>query len=201
GGDASAHAPLPFMVLATHESHPLAEDLTIINKESLNLHAEIMLRLLGHEKGSGGSIQSGSGVLKDFLTSAGIAPEEFVFLDGSGLSRQNLVTPAAVVKLLTYIDHQAWSETFRHTLPVAGVDGTLAVRFRGTPLEGRVFAKTGMLGHINALSGYATTLSGQRIAFSIMANNHNMGSHSAIQAVDRILSGIVDDRIPSGRRK
>jgi D-alanyl-D-alanine carboxypeptidase/D-alanyl-D-alanine-endopeptidase (penicillin-binding protein 4) len=194
-------APEPPLVLASYESHPLAEDLRIINKESQNLHAEIMLRLLGREKGTDGSIEGGAEVMKGFLSLAGIFPDEYVLLDGSGLSRQDLVTPDAIVKLLTYIDSQPWGDTFRHTLPIAGTDGTLAFRFRNTPAQGRVLAKTGMLGHVNSLSGYATTLGGDQVVFSIIANNHNLGSHSAIQVIDQIVQEIVNDSPPAPTRK
>lgn len=202
GGDASiTTVPLQPLVLAGHESRPLHEALRVINKESQNLHAEIMLRLLGRERGSGGTIEGGSEVLKGFLGSAGILPEEYVLLDGSGLSRQNLVTPNAMVKLLAYVDTQPWAESFRQTLPVAGTDGTLAIRMRNTVAQGRVFAKTGLLGHVNALSGYATTLSGERVAFSIMTNNHNLGSRAAVQVVDQIVQAIVNDVPPASTRK
>jgi D-alanyl-D-alanine carboxypeptidase/D-alanyl-D-alanine-endopeptidase (penicillin-binding protein 4) len=189
------------MVLASHESHPLVEDLRVINKDSQNLHAEIMLRLLGREKGTAGSIEAGAEVMRGFLKLAGISPDEYVLLDGSGLSRQDLVTPNAVVKLLAYIDSQSWGDLFRQTLPIAGTDGTLAFRFRGTPAQGRVLAKTGMLGHVNSLSGYATTLSGDRVAFSILANNHNLGSRAAIQVIDQIVQAIVNDVPPVPARK
>jgi D-alanyl-D-alanine carboxypeptidase/D-alanyl-D-alanine-endopeptidase (penicillin-binding protein 4) len=185
------------VVLASYESLPLLEDLRVINKDSQNLHAEIMLRLLGREKGTSGSIEGGAEVMRSFLALAGITPDEYTFFDGSGLSRQDLVTPDAVVKLLTYINSQAWGETFRQTLPVAGTDGTLAFRFRNTPVQGRVQAKTGTLGHVNALSGYATTLSGDHVVFSIIVNNQNMGSHPAIQVIDQIVQAIVDDVPPA----
>jgi D-alanyl-D-alanine carboxypeptidase/D-alanyl-D-alanine-endopeptidase (penicillin-binding protein 4) len=152
-----------------------------------------MLRLLGREKGTAGSIEAGAEVVKGFLTQAGIAPDEYVFFDGSGLSRQDLVTPDAVVKLLTYINSQPWGETFRNTLPIAGIDGTLAFRFRNTPAQSRVQAKTGTLGHVNALSGYATTIAGDHVVFSILANNHDLSSRSASQVIDRILEAIVSD--------
>jgi D-alanyl-D-alanine carboxypeptidase/D-alanyl-D-alanine-endopeptidase (penicillin-binding protein 4) len=189
------------VVLASHESLPLIEDLRVINKDSQNLHAEIMLRLLGREKGTSGSIEGGAEVMRSFLALAGITPDEYTFFDGSGLSRQDLVTPDAVVKLLTYINSQAWGETFRQTLPVAGTDGTLAFRFRNTPVQGRVQAKTGTLGHVNALSGYATTLSGDHVVFSIIVNNQNMGSHPAIQVIDQIVQAIVDDVPPASPLK
>ena len=180
-------------VLATYQSPPLAEDLTVINKVSQNLHAELMLRLLGREKGNGGTIESGLEVVRGFLLQAGIHPDEYVFYDGSGLSRENLVTPHAVVRLLEYADTQPWGEKYLSTLPVAGLDGSLSERFRGTAAQGRVQAKTGSLGHVNSLSGYATTLSGDRVVFSILANNHTLPGKRALDTIDEIVNVIVED--------
>src|SRR5436853_4509908 len=92
----------PSMVLATFESKPLLEDIRVINKVSQNLHAEILLRLLGREKGNAATIDSGLEVLRGFLTKAGVPGDQYVFYDGSGLSRQNLLTPHAIVSLLEY---------------------------------------------------------------------------------------------------
>ena len=180
-------------VLASYQSLPLADDLKVINKVSQNLHAELMLRLLGREKGNGGTIEAGLEVVRGFLLQAGIHPDEYVFYDGSGLSRENLVTPDAIVRLLEYINTQPWGPRFLDTLPVAGLDGSLSDRFRGTDVQGRVQAKTGSLGHVNALSGYATTLSGDRVVFSILANNHTLPSKRALDTIDSIVNVIVQD--------
>src|SRR5207302_17634 len=96
-----------------------------------------MLRLLGKEKGLAGTVEGGLEVLKGFLTQAGIPAGEYVFYDGSGLSRQNLVTPHAVVALLQYAAKQPWGQLFSETFPIAGLDGSLADRFHGTPAQGR----------------------------------------------------------------
>jgi D-alanyl-D-alanine carboxypeptidase/D-alanyl-D-alanine-endopeptidase (penicillin-binding protein 4) len=193
GGDStSAVSPAP-LVLASYQSQPLLEDLRVINKVSQNLHAELMLRLLGKEKGTSGSIEGGLEVLRGFLTNAGIKPDDFAFYDGSGLSREDLVTPQALVQLLVYAHKQSWGELYEDTLPVAGVDGSLAERFRNTPLQGVVRGKTGSLTHVNSLSGYATTRGGDHIAFCIVTNNHNMPTKKALDTIDRILLGIVDE--------
>src|SRR5207248_1858272 len=125
GGDETSRSlqPQP-LVLASYQSKPLLDDLTVINKVSQNLHAEILLRLLGREKGTAGTVEGGLEVLRGFLNQAGISKDDYAFYDGSGLSRQNLVTPRAVAKLLTYAASQPWGSTFRSTLPVAGVDGS-----------------------------------------------------------------------------
>src|SRR5207302_7260450 len=153
----------PSMVLATFESKPLLEDIRVINKVSQNLHAEILLRLLGREKGNAATIDSGLEVLRGFLTKAGVPGDQYVFYDGSGLSRQNLVTPHAIVSLLEYASRQTWGTDFRETLPLAGVDGSLAERLRGTIAQGRVYGKTGSLGGVKTLSGYVTTNRGELI--------------------------------------
>ena len=197
GGDAEAHPRPPKpdsrTVLASYQSQPLAQDLKVINKVSQNLHAELLLRLLGREKGNGGTIEAGLEVVRGFMLQAGVHPDEYVFYDGSGLSRENLVTPDAILRLLEYADKQTWGQSFEETLPVAGLDGSLSERFRGTPAQGRVEAKTGSLGHVNALSGYATTMSGDKIAFSIIGNNHNLPSKRALETIDQIVNVIVQD--------
>lgn len=190
GGDA-AHANAAPMVLASYQSQPLVEDLRVINKVSQNLHAELMLRLLGKEKGTSGSIEGGLEVMRGFLTNAGLKPDEFVFYDGSGLSRENLVTPEATVNLLVYAHKQNWSELYEDTLPLAGVDGSLAERFKNSPLKGLVRGKTGSLNHVNSLSGYATTKSGDHIAFCIFANNHTLPTKKALDTIDRVLEKLV----------
>ncbi len=184
--------PAP-LVLATYESQPLAQDLRVINKVSQNLHAELMLRMLGRERGNNGSVAAGLEVMRGWLLQAGIRPEEYAFFDGSGLSRQNLVTPHAVVKLLTYASQQAWASLFADTLPVGGVDGTLTQRFKSSDLLGRVKGKTGNLSHVNSLSGYATTVKGERIVFSIMANNHNLQTKRALDIIDQVVQAVVEE--------
>jgi len=200
GGDTQAKPMAPKLptVLASYDSRPLSEDVRVINKVSQNLHAEILLRLLGREKGNAGTIESGLEVLKGFLTSAGVPSEEYVFYDGSGLSRQNLVTPHAVVTLLQYVAKQPWGQLYSETLPVAGIDGSLADRFHGTPAQGVVLAKTGSLDHVKSLSGYATTKSGDRVVFSIFANNFDVTGKRAQEAIDRVVEAIVQDT--SGRK-
>src|SRR5271169_603663 len=193
GGEMAGHPNPAPLVLASHESVVLSDDLRVINKVSQNLHAELMLRLLGKEKGTSGSIEGGLEVMHGFLTSAGIKPDQFVFYDGSGLSRENLVSPAAVVELLRYAQLQPWGKLYEDTFPVAGVDGSMSDRLKTAPAKGVVHAKTGSLGHVNALSGYATTAKGERVAFSILCNNHNLTSKKAIETIDQIVEMIVTD--------
>ncbi|PYX40096.1 MAG: D-alanyl-D-alanine carboxypeptidase/D-alanyl-D-alanine-endopeptidase [Acidobacteria bacterium] len=192
-GDAPRLQSNQGMVLATFESKPLLEDIRVINKVSQNLHAEILLRLLGRERGNAATIESGLEVLRGFLAKAGISPDQYVFYDGSGLSRQNLVTPHAIVSLLEFAHEQPWGAGFRETLPVAGVDGSLADRLRGTIAQGKVYGKTGSLGGVKSLSGFLTTNRGDHIAFAILTNNFNVPAKKVTDAIDDIVVNIVDD--------
>jgi D-alanyl-D-alanine carboxypeptidase/D-alanyl-D-alanine-endopeptidase (penicillin-binding protein 4) len=175
------------VVLAEHDSSSLGVDIQVINKVSKNLHAEILLRLLGREKGMSGSSAGGLNVLRGFLAQADVRPEEYAFYDGSGLSRENLVSPRATVKLLRFAAQQSWGAQYMASLPVAGVDGTLASRFKTLPPTARLRAKTGSLEHVNVLSGYLTTSEGERLVFSIMGNNHTLTNKKATDVLDEIV--------------
>jgi serine-type D-Ala-D-Ala carboxypeptidase/endopeptidase (penicillin-binding protein 4) len=181
------------ITLASYESKPLLQDIRVINKVSQNLHAEILLRLLGREHGNAGTIEAGLEVLHGFLTQAGISSDEYNFYDGSGLSRQNLVTPHAIVELLSYCSRQPWAADYKATFPVSGVDGSLTDRLTSPRLHGRIMAKTGSLGGVKALSGYATTDAGQVVAFSILSNNFNLPAKRVTDAIDELVQAIVDD--------
>jgi len=178
-------------VLASHISVPVAEDVTVINKVSQNLHAELLLRLLGKIHGTDGSLAQGARVVRQFLISAGVDDGDFFLYDGSGMSYDDRVAPRAFTQLLSYAAHQPWCADWRDTFPVAGVDGTLIGRFRNSPLKGRLWAKTGTHNEANALSGYLTTASGKTLVFSILVNSHRPGSDAEVQAIDRIAEAIA----------
>ena len=186
-------APVQPLVLAQHLSLPFIEDLRVTNKTSQNLHAELALRLAGKLGGLGGSFEGGEAAVRQFLLHAGLKEEEFVLLDGSGLSRRDLVTPAAVTRLLIYAAHQPWGTTYEETLPVGGVDGSLSERFLNSPAAGLIHAKTGTLSHVSALSGYGQTLSGKRFVFSIFCNNYNLPPGKVIPAIDAIMRLLVTE--------
>jgi len=178
-------------VLATHTSVPVAQDVTVINKVSQNLHAELLLRLLGKVHGADGSFAQGARVVRQFLLGAGVDDGDFLFYDGSGMSQEDRVAPRAFTKLLAYAARQPWGASWRETLPLAGVDGTLAARFKNSPLKGRMSAKTGTHDEANSLSGYLTAASGKTLVFSILVNGHRPGSDVEVQAIDRIAETIA----------
>ena len=177
-------------LLASYTSVPIAQDIAIINKVSQNLHTDLLLRLLGKTEGQDGSFAQGSRVVRQFLLNAGIDDADFFLYDGSGLSHGNLIAPRALTQLLVYAARQPWGVAWRQTLPIAGVDGTLDHRFRDSPLQGRLWAKTGTHDEANSLSGYLTAASGKTIAFSILADSHRPGGKAIVQAIDRIAEAI-----------
>ncbi len=149
---------------------PLAEDLTIINKQSQNVHAELLIRRLGADAGDG-SIEGGQKVVTAMLTEAGLKPHQYFFADGSGMSSYNRVAPRGMVAFLRWTQSQSWGARFKATLPIGGIDGTLTKRFKGTALEGKIMAKTGTLNATNALAGFLTAKSGKVLIFSAFAND------------------------------
>jgi D-alanyl-D-alanine carboxypeptidase/D-alanyl-D-alanine-endopeptidase (penicillin-binding protein 4) len=180
-----------FRVLATHNSPPLMQDLTVTNKVSQNLHAELTLRLLGRLYGSDGSFAQGTRVVRQFLLNAGVESGDFNFYDGSGLSTADLITPRAATQLLAYASRQPWGDAFRATLPIGGVDGSLGGRFTSALSKGHVFAKTGTLNETNALSGYAQTASGKTLVFSILVNDHTPETNAQMPVMDAIVEAII----------
>lgn len=183
-GSPPPSSPVP--VLARAVPRPLREDLVLTNKVSQNLHAELLLRRIGRQRGDG-SIADGLAAVAATLAAAGAPPAGYGFSDGSGMSSYNRVAPRSAVALLRWIAAQPWGAAWRSTLPVAGVDGTLANRFKGGPLEGRLFAKTGSLNAASGLAGYMVAKSGRTLTFAAYANDMPEGAGAA-KAIDAALA-------------
>ena len=183
-----AQAPEP-EPLARLTPPPLIEDLVQVNKASQNLHSELLLRRVGRQYGTG-SIADGVARIRSMLEQARVPRTAYDFADGSGMSTYNRVAPRAMITLLRWISAQPWGAAWRGTLPVAGVDGTLSRRFRGTPLERRLFAKTGSINATTALSGYMIVSSGRTLLFSAVANDVPEGV-AAVRVIDSALEMIA----------
>lgn len=163
-------APDRWRVLAIHET-PITTVLDRANKDSVNVYAESLCKRLGNETtGASGSWDNGTAAMGDFLKSLAVPEAEFKLDDGCGLSKQNAISAAAVSRILAHNFHGPNKDLFRDSLAVAGVDGTMQDRFRGSDLKGRVFAKSGYVNNVRALSGYLHTRDGQWYAFAILMN-------------------------------
>jgi len=175
--------------LAAVESPPLSELIAETNQQSNNLYAEALLRSLGvtEKEADESTAAAGREQIRDILTELGVEPESYVLADGSGLSRHNLVSPTAIIQLLQAIARTPMAKSYRDSLAVAGVEGTLRQRFQNTPAQGRVYAKTGTMTGVSTLSGYVDVPDYQPLVFSIMVNQSNQSVSTIRQAIDEIV--------------
>ncbi|MDZ8064690.1 MAG: D-alanyl-D-alanine carboxypeptidase/D-alanyl-D-alanine-endopeptidase [Nostoc sp. DedQUE08] len=176
--------------IAFVESPPLAELLAETNLNSNNLYAEALLRALAVKKTrlkNQTSANVGLEVVKASLTKLGVDPANYILVDGSGLSRRDLVTPEAFVQTLRGMAKTPTAYIYRASLPVAGKSGTLKGRFQGTPAEGIVQAKTGTLTGVVSLSGYMNAPKYEPLVFSIIVNQSNQSATVIRQAIDEVV--------------
>jgi D-alanyl-D-alanine carboxypeptidase/D-alanyl-D-alanine-endopeptidase (penicillin-binding protein 4) len=162
--------------LGAVESLPMRDLAREVFKPSQNLYTDLILAHVGEKNRSSDdhpeetSEDLGIRELNKFLVEAGINHGEVIFEEGSGLSRDNLTTPNATVTLLQCASRRPWAGVYTDALPVAGVDGTLRNRMKGTVAEGKLKAKTGTLRWASSLSGYVTSAAGEHLVFSFMVN-------------------------------
>jgi D-alanyl-D-alanine carboxypeptidase/D-alanyl-D-alanine-endopeptidase (penicillin-binding protein 4) len=172
-------------------SPPMRDIVSVILRPSQNWVAEQVLKSLGAEFGDGGSWSEGIAVEREYLyAAAGVDSGAVNLRDGSGMSAQNLLSPEATVRMLMHARAQPWNDAFRDALAAPGMEGsTLSGRLR--PLEGRVFAKTGTISNVNALSGYLIGPDGRDIVFSILTNGTGLPSGIVRNAMDEILLAVA----------
>jgi len=182
----AAHAT----VLAEHWSDPLPRVIAPILLNSQNWIAETLLKTVGREVRGEGSWEAGIAVERDFLTRVvGIDSADVELRDGSGLSAGNLVTPRALVQLLSYVHRTPRMRIVRDNLPVSGREGSLKTRFSDLP--GRVSAKTGYIGNVDSLSGFVTMDDGRVAVFSIIANKSGQPSSRMKAAIDDVVRAVA----------
>lgn len=189
--DPARGKPADATVLFTHTSPPMREILAGFMKPSQNQIGEMLLKTLGREHRGTGSARAGAAVVDSLARAWGLPPRLLAQADGSGLSRYNLVAPAFLVSLLERESRSPNAAVFEAALPVAGRDGTLASRMRGTPAEGNVRAKTGTLSGVRALSGYFTTAAGERMVFSMIVNHHTLTARDADRLAEAALMRLI----------
>jgi serine-type D-Ala-D-Ala carboxypeptidase/endopeptidase (penicillin-binding protein 4) len=169
--------------LAFVESEPLAILIQETNQESNNLYAESLLQILGSESENSTGVEA----VQQQLTQLGVDPDSYVLVDGSGLSRHNLVSPEAIAQTLKLMAQTPHAKAYRDSLAVAGVSGTLESRFENTLVEGNLQAKTGTLSGNLSLSGYLTLKGSQPLILSIMVNQSNRTVSELRDAIDEIV--------------
>jgi serine-type D-Ala-D-Ala carboxypeptidase/endopeptidase (penicillin-binding protein 4) len=182
--------------LIDYTSPPLAEIGKVLLKVSQNLYADTLLKAMGRSATGGpATARDGRKAVQDVLQGWGIAPDRYIQVDGSGLSRYNYLNADMLVAVLTrmYRDERHRGP-FTDALPVAGVDGTLAGRMKGTKAQGNARAKTGSIANTRSLSGFVTSADGEPLVFSMIANNFNVPASDAVAIIDRAVVRLAEFR-------
>jgi D-alanyl-D-alanine carboxypeptidase/D-alanyl-D-alanine-endopeptidase (penicillin-binding protein 4) len=172
-------------VLYRYRSHPLAEIVEPLMKESINVYGEALLRL----NAAPGAFPTNDAALDGLrlrLAAWGVPADSQQLVDGSGLSRRDTIAPDTLLAVLKREYDASGESPWMKALPVAGVDGSLETRLKGTAAERNVRAKTGTMSNIRSLAGYVTTRDGEHLAFVIMVNNFEGAGAVAVQAIDAI---------------
>lgn len=180
-------------------SPPLREVLAAFEKPSQNQIGEVLFKTLGRSRTGSGTADSARSVVRLQLLAWGASPDGFVVRDGSGLSRHDVVTPETLAKVLDAMQRSPNFSVFYDALPVAGVDGTIAGRMRGTAAQGNVRAKTGTLDMVRSLSGYVTTADGHRLIAVILANNWTVRVREVERLQDDVMVRLANMRLGGGR--
>ena len=171
-------------------SHTLLSAIRTANKRSQNFYAEMILKKMGLRVSRPSSFAAGARVVSGQLEKIGLRRGEFVIADGSGLSRQNSLSPRQLASFLRRMARSKHADAYIQSLAVAGTDGTLKRRMTGAATKGKVFAKTGHLRGVSALSGYVKP-GGKLIAFSILVNGRRLKTSAADRLQDSICRLLV----------
>jgi len=177
--------------LVSFMSKPLREILPAFLKPSQNQIGEVLLRTIGLERGGAGTADSGRKVVERQLAAWGVPPSTYVIRDGSGLSRYDYLAPEALVHILDVMRRSPNFQLFYDALPIAGIDGTIKTRMRGTPAENNVHAKTGSVANARSLSGYVRTAGGRTLIFSMLANNWTVPAGDVTRMQDSIAARLA----------
>lgn len=172
--------------LYTHRSISLKELVRETNKNSNNYFAEQLIKTIGYKNYNLGSVENGLKACRDLFNDMGVNLDYMYMVDGSGLSRLNLVTPRHIINLLSHMYKSEVFDTFYNSLPIAGIDGSLAARMRRTSAENNVHGKPGYNTGVSALSGYVKTREGEPIAFCMLVNNYLVPSALATYIQDLV---------------
>jgi D-alanyl-D-alanine carboxypeptidase/D-alanyl-D-alanine-endopeptidase (penicillin-binding protein 4) len=172
-------------VIYTHRSRPLSEIAQPLLKESINLYAEALMRLNAAPDVFSTNDAALDGLRKR-LDAWSLSSTSYQLVDGSGLSRRDAISAEAVMTVLERMADPSGSSPFVTGLPIAGVDGSLSTRMKGTPAEGNLRAKTGTMSNIRTLAGYVTTRDGEHLALVILINNFEGTGTNANDALDAI---------------
>ena len=194
GDSVVPHDNVPLDTLFIERSVPLRQILPYFLKPSQNQIGEVLMRTVGLERTGVGTADSGLAVARRQLTAWGIPPDGYEIHDGSGMARADLISPETIVRIFDRMQTNPDFTYFYNALPIAGVDGTIAHRMRGTPAAGNVHAKTGSLHWVRSLSGYVTDADGERLIFSVLANKWTTPPSAVTMTADSVAAALASYR-------
>jgi PBP4 family serine-type D-alanyl-D-alanine carboxypeptidase len=177
--------------LFVHESAPLVKIMEVMNKQSDNFLAESVLRALGVATNGAASSEAGQIGITLFLSKQGLQWKQVSLVDGSGISRRNLISAQALIQILTKMQSHPYAEQFKSTLSIGGVDGTLGGRLGSPELAGHVYGKTGTMTYVSSVAGYLSTTWGEEIAFAILCNNFQTPPRTIRAIQDRLIERVA----------
>ncbi|HNW49987.1 MAG TPA: D-alanyl-D-alanine carboxypeptidase/D-alanyl-D-alanine-endopeptidase [Prolixibacteraceae bacterium] len=172
-------------------SPDLSEIIEKMNKESINLYAETLLKHIGFTISENGSTEAGVAAIKDFWNKHGVDTQDLFMVDGSGLSRQNAFTAKTLVDILVYMKNKSpWFDAFKKSIPLTGIEGTQKNYFQESVLKGKANAKTGSMTRVRSMAGYMTTQHGKEIAFAMIINNYSTTSSTVNQIIEKWIESL-----------
>lgn len=190
--DGWKHTSADFPVLTVHKSPPLVDILKGLMKRSQNMYAETMAHTMGWKKYGLGTFANGRRVVQEELQQFGVEPGTYRYSDGSGLSRYNYISPRIIVKIYEGFWTHPLKDKWFECQSIAGVDGTLRNRMKGTKAENNMRGKTGTIANTRALSGYLTTAGGEHLAVSFLVNAHLLGDRETNEIADGVTVLLAD---------
>ena len=193
GGVRAGAAPAGARRLFVHRSQPLSDLIRPMNKFSNNVMTRNLFLTLGAERhGAPGTESKSRVVVREWLQSIGVDPEDLIIENGSGLSRNSRVTARLLGEMLVAVYQSPYMPEFVASLPLAAIDGTMRKRFRNGPMEGRMHIKTGLLDHVRSMGGYMLNRNGRTFVIVVMQNHRNIHHQTGTQVQDALLEWLFD---------
>jgi serine-type D-Ala-D-Ala carboxypeptidase/endopeptidase (penicillin-binding protein 4) len=182
------------MNLLTLKSPPISQIVYWTNRESLNLFAETLVKIIGIELGGKGTTDEGVTQIMKFWNDKGVYSNQLSMVDGSGLARTNLISPSSIIKVLSHMAKSKYYRPFRYSMPIVGVSGNVWRLGQGenNHLHNNMRLKTGYINRVRAFSGYVDTLSGDTVAFTILVNDYLYSAYKMRSLLYPILKALPD---------
>lgn len=173
-----------------HLSPTLSQIIRELNFHSVNLFAEHLCKHIGLKTLEEGSTIAGCKSIESFWKLQGIGSKGLFLADGSGLSRVNAISASTLAKVLVNVTQKPYYKAFENSIPLVGIEGTIANYFVGSPIKGKARIKTGSMTRVRSFAGYMTTQKGKNLAFAVMVNNYNGASADMVRQMEQLINNV-----------